>query len=307
MRFLKLLLVPVVIGFILIFQQGKNSESMEVSFESYSERAKVFKEISHYPVLLRGIAIIYKFPTGLWVLPPYVSIARLFEIIWVQKPTSSLRKITFAPGINIFQAIEIINSTPDLVGPKIDVDNEGFQDTYLFPDTYFYKKGSSRMQIIGMAKKQMQKKTDLLWEKKQANFPLSKKEWIILASIVEKETPRSDEMKNVASAFLFRLKKKMRLQSDATVLYGIRRERGFQVWEDKVLHRHLEIRHKFNTYRFSGLPPEPICLPSEAALKATLEADENFAFPFFIWCKDKTIFSKDFESHKKMKRICLMK
>lgn len=108
------------------------------------------------------------------------------------------------------------------------------------------------------------------WNQKRltqaAKLGLSKYEVIVLASIVEEETANNDEKGQIAAVYFNRLKKQMRLQADPTIIYA---------WQDysihRVLNKHLAINSPFNTYRFLGLPPAPICLPSIASVDAVLQ------------------------------------
>ena len=96
-----------------------------------------------------------------------------------------------------------------------------------------------------------------------------------LASIVNKETNMTDEMPRVAGVYLNRLKNNWLLQADPTLIFA---------WNDfsirRVLDRHKEIESPFNTYKYAGLPPGPICIPSIAAVKAVLNAEDHHYFYF---------------------------
>ena len=111
---------------------------------------------------------------------------------------------------------------------------------------------------------------------------LSPEEVSVLASIVEKETAKAEEMPIVAGLYLNRLRKGMLLQSDPTVIYAKQlREPGIEI--TRVLYADLEIDSPYNTYRKAGLPPAPITIPSITAIDAVLKADKN---EYLFMCAD---------------------
>lgn len=152
----------------------------------------------------------------------------------------------------------------DLPGPTL----EG----YLYPDTYQFARG---IPVRRIAETMIQR----FWQvfeplrSRAAQQGLSLQEVVTLASIVEKETGRADERPLIASVFLNRLKRGMRLESDPTVIYGIE---GF---DGNLTRKDLRTRTPYNTYRIRGLPPGPIANPGEAALRAVLyPADTDYLF-----------------------------
>ena len=135
-----------------------------------------------------------------------------------------------------------------------------------FPDTYFFAAGSSDTAILDRARKAMASRLAAAWEQRATDLPLSTPyEALILASIVEKETGKAVDRPLIASVFVNRLRKGMRLQSDPTVIYGL----GAR-FDGDLRKRDLEADTPFNTYTREGLPPTPIALPSQAAIDAVL-------------------------------------
>ncbi len=109
---------------------------------------------------------------------------------------------------------------------------------------------------------------DQIWERRDANLPVkTKQEFVTLASIVEKETGKDDERAHVASVFINRLNKGMRLQSDPTVIYGIFGGAGKPA-DRPIYQSDLDKATPYNTYQIKGLPPAPIANPGRAALEA---------------------------------------
>jgi UPF0755 protein len=122
-----------------------------------------------------------------------------------------------------------------------------------------------------LARMQVEQKRFLegVWEKRQPDLPISTpQEALTLASIVEKETGRADERERVAAVFVNRLNKKMRLQSDPTIIYGIAGGQGSL--GRPITRTDIDTKTDYNTYRINGLPPGPICNPGRDAIAAVL-------------------------------------
>jgi len=152
----------------------------------------------------------------------------------------------------------------DLPGPTL----EG----YLYPDTYQFARGVSSRSIAETMVRRFREVMEPL-KPRVAETGLSLREVVTLASIVEKETGRSEERALIASVFLNRLERGMRLDSDPTVIYGID---GF---DGNLTREHLRTPTPYNTYKMRGLPPGPIANPGEAAIRAVLEpADSDYIY-----------------------------
>jgi UPF0755 protein len=164
---------------------------------------------------------------------------------------------------------------------------------YLFPETYTYKKGDKNRDMI----KQMVGNFNKVWTNYSAAAlanHLSKNEVLTLASIVEKETGAPSERPIIAAVFFNRLKSKMRLQTDPTVIYGIPNFNG------NLTRKDLETPHPYNTYVIPGLPPGPIANPGEAAIKAVLYPSKN-KYLYFVSKNDGTHhFSETLREHNRM-------
>lgn len=174
------------------------------------------------------------------------------------------------------------------------------KDGQIFPDTYRVARGTSRLALLDLARKKMQNLEDA-WRKTNRKLPKPLKNWdevVILASIVQKETPQAREMPIVASVYLNRLNKGMRLQADPTVVYALTDKLG-DMQGRPLLRGHLKIESPYNTYRNAGLPPAPIANVGENAIRAVLKpADTNYLF-FVADGRGGHLFSKDYEEHKK--------
>jgi UPF0755 protein len=135
-----------------------------------------------------------------------------------------------------------------------------------FPDTYFFAAGSTDVALLNRARRALDARLAAGWENRASDLPFaSPYEALILASIVEKETGRAVDRPLIASVFVNRLRKGMRLQTDPTVIYGM----GGR-FDGDLRKRDLEADTPWNTYTRDGLPPTPIALPSQASLDAVL-------------------------------------
>ena len=151
----------------------------------------------------------------------------------------------------------------------LDVDNlEG----YLFPETYHFIRGATPREVI----KTMVGRFMEIWARYQdeaAQKEVTRNQVVTLASIIEKETGAPEERPLIASVFLNRLKKGMRLETDPTVIYGIKN------FDGNLTRKHLETPTPYNTYQIDGLPPGPIANPGEDSIKAVLEpAESNYLY-----------------------------
>lgn len=146
-----------------------------------------------------------------------------------------------------------------------------------FPDTYRFAAGTSDIEILRQAHRRMQERLRAAWDQRITGLPLANEyEALILASIVEKETGLASERPRIAGVFIRRLRVGMRLQSDPTVIYGIGAS-----YDGDIRDRDLQSDSPYNTYTRRGLPPTPIAMPGEAALRAVTRPEDNGAL-FFV-------------------------
>lgn len=164
-----------------------------------------------------------------------------------------------------------------------------------FPDTYIFAVASSDLTLLKQAYARMQSKLQTLWEQRAAGLPLGTPyDALILASIVEKETGRNDEREMVAAVFINRLKRGMRLQTDPTVIYGLGSE-----FDGNLRRRDLQADNVYNTYTRYGLPPTPIAMPGEAAIRASLNPAQSQALYFVARGDGSHQFSPNLVEHNR--------
>lgn len=204
-----------------------------------------------------------------------------------------LYRFTIPEGSNLKQIAEIIEaagleqrqaflrSARDAgLAEKMGIEAATFEG-YLYPETYFFPKDTSAEQIIETMVARLRSEIPPDWIDRSAELGFSLHETITLASIIEKETGAPFERPLISSVFHNRMKKGMRLETDPTVIYGIKNFNG------NLTRKDLETSTPYNTYRIQGLPPGPIASPGRAAIEAALyPADTKFLY--FVSKRDGT-------------------
>lgn len=181
-----------------------------------------------------------------------------------------LRKVTFPEGLTSTEIAKILHKENFLSKDEFAAPAEGS----ILPETYAYMRGDSPEKIIKQAQKAMQNVLEQAWQERDQNLPLqSKEELLILASIVEKETGIGMERAQVASVFVNRLRLGMLLQTDPTVIYAL--TNGKEDLNRSLTRKDLSIDSPYNTYKYAGLPPTPICNPGKDAIYAAAHPSET--------------------------------
>jgi UPF0755 protein len=164
---------------------------------------------------------------------------------------------------------------------------------YLFPDTYHLFREMDSEEVIQMMVYQFKKVFGPDLVNRASELGISEKEVVILASIIEKETPLSEEKPLISAVFHNRLKRKIPLQSDPTVIYGIKNFNG------NLTKEHLMRPTPYNTYLIAGLPPTPICNPGKDSLLAAVRP-APVPYLYFVSKNDGShFFSSDIEEHNR--------
>ncbi len=228
---------------------------------------------------------------GEYRLPANVSMQEIMDTLVSGK--SVQHKITVPEGFTSQQVVERVNRHDALVGEISFVPAEGS----LLPDTYVFLRDESRQAVLDRMRKAQQKALEDLWQGRADNLPIaSPEEALILASIVEKETGQSSERALVAGVFTNRLRKKIRLQSDPTIIYGIVGGKG--VLDRPIRKSDIAKKTKYNTYQINGLPPTPIANPGIEAIKAVLNPAKTSALYFVADGTGGHVFADTLRQHK---------
>ena len=209
----------------------------------------------------------YEVDTGI-TLPQLL--AKLTQGDVTQKSVVLVEGATFADVRRLLRANPDVKNTvldlPDAeLMARLDMTGGSLEGRF-FPDTYFFAAGSTDFALLNRARRALDARLAAAWEHRATDLPLrTPYEALILASIVEKETGRAADRPLIASVFVNRLRRGMRLQTDPTVIYGMG-----TAFDGDLKRRDLETDTPWNTYTRDGLPPTPIALPSQASLDAVL-------------------------------------
>lgn len=240
------------------------------------------------------------FKAGNYLIKPGTNMLEVIEILTTGKGQTI--SVTIPEGKNLYQVADILASEeitnkdefiklskdPDFVSslgiPASKVEG------YLYPETYHFAKNTPAQTVIKTMINIFNDKTS---EVDFSKSKLSKHSVIILASVVEKETGASFERPQIAGVFHNRLKKKMRLQSDPTTIYGI-----WENYNGNLRKRHLLEKTPYNTYKIPALPVGPISNPGIESIKAVLNPASH-KFLYFVSKNDGThIFSETYKQHR---------
>ena len=234
----------------------------------------------------------HKIKSGEYSIPRRASAKMVMDILVGGQ--TYIRRVVIPEGLTSAQIVEILNNAKGLVGVISQTPKNGT----LLPETYHYSYGDTKEGIIVRMQNAMKRVIDEEWEKRATKLPLkSKQEAIILASIVEKETSLNKERAMVAGVFINRLNKKMRLQSDPTVIYAV--TDGRLDLNRSLKKADLKIQHPYNTYVIPALPAGPIGNPGKEAIKAVLNPAETDALYFVATGRGGHAFAKTLKEHNK--------
>ncbi len=206
--------------------------------------------------------------------------------------SSSYHLLDKLNGISVLK--QDFSLQPDNLVSELNLKTNHIEGMF-FPDTYHYTKGSSSLDLLKRSNVRMMKVLTSEWSKRAEGLPYKTPyEALIMASIIEKETGVRSERKKIAGVFVRRLNKKMRLQTDPTVIYGV----GPQFNGD-ITYKHLRTRTPYNTYLINGLPPTPIALPGKESIHAALHPEDGDTLYFVASGDGGHYFSRTLKEHNK--------
>jgi UPF0755 protein len=205
-----------------------------------------------------------------------------------------LHSLTIPEGLTTEQIVQRLRDSDMLAGDVVDMPKEGA----LLPETYKFPRGFPRSKLIAKMQEDHRKIVEQIWAKRAKDLPLgSPYELVTLASIVEKETGKTEERPRVAAVFVNRLRKHMRLQSDPTIVYGIVGGKGSL--GRGILRSEIEKWTPYNTYTIDGLPPGPIANPGRAALEATANPAQTKDLYFVADGSGGHVFAESLSDHSR--------
>jgi len=205
-----------------------------------------------------------------------------------------LQSIMIKEGLTSQQIVDHLKESDLLSGEITAVPPEGS----LLPETYKFSRGMNRQQLLDRMMQDQARVVKELWARRVAGLPIqSPAEMVVLASIVEKETGKADERSRVARVFLNRLDRKMRLQSDPTIIYGLVGGKGSL--GRSITRSDIESQTPYNTYVIPALPPAPIGNPGRAALEAVINPSQTKELYFVADGTGGHVFAESYEQHQR--------
>ena len=203
-------------------------------------------------------------------------------------------QFTAAEGVTSEQIVQKLLENDVLIGNIREIPREGT----LLPESYYFTRGTTREQAIKRMQDAQRRLVQEIWERRNPDLPIrTPEQLVILASIVEKETGKPEERTRVAAVFVNRLKQRMRLESDPTIIYGLVGGKG-------SLGRPIQINEirqptPYNTYVIDGLPPGPIANPGRASLEAAANPARTKEIFFVADGTGGHAFADNYEQHQK--------
>jgi UPF0755 protein len=202
--------------------------------------------------------------------------------------------VTVPEGLTSEQIVARLTENDIFAGSIREVPREGT----LLPETYKFPRGTSREQVIQRMQQSQKRVLAEIWERRSADIPVKTPEQLVtLASIVEKETGKADERSRVAAVFVNRLRQKMKLQSDPTIIYGLVGGKG--TLGRPIKRSEIQQPSPYNTYVVDGLPPGPIANPGRASLEATANPARTRDLFFVADGSGGHAFSDTYDQHQK--------
>ena len=224
-----------------------------------------------------------------FAFPAHASIRQVLAIVRAGRPVQ--HHLTIAEGLTAQQIVAVLAHAEAMTGEV-----RAIEEGSVLPQTYDFERGADRAAVVVRAKAAMDKGIAAAWADRAPGLAISSpREAVILASIVERETARPDERAHVASVYLNRLRRGMKLQADPTVVYLA--SQGAGVLDHHLTRAELARDDPFNTYRSAGLPPAPICSPGSDSVRAVLHPAVSDDLFFVADGSGGHVFSRSYEEH----------
>jgi len=243
---------------------------------------------------------------GEYIIEPGTTVAALLEKITrgdvIQYPLAIIEGWTFRQLLQYLAGLDALKHTLDGLPQEevmVRIGKAGeHPEGRFFPDTYYYTRGMSDIKVLHRAYQAMEQFLSQAWQERDTGLPYqSAYEALTMASIIEKETAAPEERGQIAGVFVRRLQKRMRLQTDPTVIYGIGEH-----FDGNLRRRDLKTDTPYNTYRRHGLPPTPIALPGADSIMAALHPEDGDTLYFVARGDGSHYFSATIAEHNRAVR-----
>lgn len=256
------------------------------------ERRGLISDARIFQLGLRAYGNEGQLKAGEYEIKAQASMRDIMELL--KSGRSVLYSFTIPEGSTVDQVFQRIAENDVLTG---DMPTTVPPEGSLVADTQRFTRGTTREQLIDKMMADQKKLVQEIWERRADDLPLaSVDEFVTLASIVEKETGRGDERSRVASVFVNRLSKGMRLQSDPTIIYGLFGGKG-KPGDRPIFRSDIDKPTPYNTYVINGLPPTPIANPGRAALEAVANPSKTDDLYFVADGSGGHVFATTLEEH----------
>ncbi|MGF1763459.1 endolytic transglycosylase MltG [Aliivibrio kagoshimensis] len=249
--------------------------------------------------------------TGTYWVEKEVTVRELLELVGAGQEHQF--SITFVEGSRFSEWLTLLKTKEGLehtigdqseaeIATELGIEREKLEGLFL-PETYAYTAGTTDLAILKRAHKALNDVLESAWSEKMESLPLANQyEALTLASIIEKETAIHGERRRISSVFVNRLNRRMRLQTDPTVIYGMG-----EAYTGNIRKSDLRRPTPYNTYTIFGLPPTPIAMAGEASIRAAVNP-ETSKYLYFVASGDGGhTFSKSLVEHNRAVRVYLNK
>jgi len=202
--------------------------------------------------------------------------------------------VTIPEGLTSEQIVARLTDNDIFAGSVREMPREGS----LLPETYKFPRGTTRDQVIQRMQQTQKRVLAEIWDRRNPDVPIkSPEQLVVLASIVEKETGKADERSRVAAVFVNRLRQKIKLQSDPTIIYGLVSGKG--TLGRPIKRSEIQQPSPYNTYVIDGLPPGPIANPGRASLEAAANPARTRDLFFVADGTGGHAFTETYDQHQK--------
>ncbi len=267
------------------------------------KRLELTKDTGYFKILARHSGKANKIKSGEYLLSPGLTPIELLNLLVSSKVIQY--SFTLLEGWQVREMLQAIRAT-DLIEHTLLSDEAekvmielGYTDKpaegLFFPDTYNFPKGTTDKAFLLRAYQRLHDVLAEEWQTRAENLPYKTAyEALIMASIIEKETGLASERSTIAGVFVRRLNKKMKLQTDPTVIYAMGKQ-----YNGNIRKKDLDIDSPYNTYRYKGLPPSPIALVGREAIHAALHPEEGKSLYFVAKGDGSHYFSETLKEHNR--------
>ncbi|ANS85012.1 UPF0755 protein YceG [Vibrio scophthalmi] len=261
------------------------------------------------PLVRRFHPELTQIKAGTYLITPEINLTQALLLFKTGKEHQF--SLTFVEGSRFSEWRSILENAPYLehktsamseaeIAKQLGIEHDKLEGLFL-AETFNYTYGTSDLDILKRSSDKLKSVLDAAWQARQEKLPLKTPyEALILASIIEKETAVESERERVASVFVNRLNKRMRLQTDPTVIYGMGDK-----YDGNIRKKDLRTPTPYNTYTISGLPPTPIAMAGEASILAALNPENSKYYYFVASGKGGHVFSKTLAEHNRAVRAYL--